>query len=426
MKKIGLIFKSLYSNQAVIDSRKNPWYLALIIFILSVFLPWIPTLSSGYTANTASLLTSTANQELDKGIKATIEKDYFKKIMIKKDGENYYFSYNFEESDYTLTSTAVDFENEYNGTNDKELYKGVFSDQGEGNNVNYYSSVTKYTKTHSEITDQLTYYYDNISVETTNQIDPASNATSSTSSDSIVYETGRTTYLENYYFPELSMKTATYGTYLNNFVSSAVLRMDENNAANRYPHSYAIWAKDFVLIAVYPLKSTKSNISVSGSFAGDLNDAIINKGIVDGTSFYNYLTDNGDSKLSTAYTDKFASFMHEAGRKSYITSTWVNIGVLSAVVAGCILVASLLLLWFNKSKSSLYRESNYFHSLNEAIYMMLSPSLIGMVIGFFLSSYVYVIMIGAILMRVIFSRNKICPPAQMDGSSNKPLYQARS
>ena len=59
--------------------------------------------------------------------------------------------------------------------------------------------------------------------------------------------------------------------------------------------------------------------------------------------------------------------------------------------------------------------------------MMLTPSLIGMIFGFFSSQYVMVALIGAILFRTVFARSKICPPPMDNGNGgNKPLYQARS
>lgn len=46
------IFKSLYSNQVILDERKTkPWWLALIIAILALALTIVPTLVSGFTTH---------------------------------------------------------------------------------------------------------------------------------------------------------------------------------------------------------------------------------------------------------------------------------------------------------------------------------------------------------------------------------------
>ena len=66
MENLKYIFKSLYSNQTIINGRKKKWYFALLFFIIGVFLPWIPVLSSGYTTDASTIVTNTVNYEVDK------------------------------------------------------------------------------------------------------------------------------------------------------------------------------------------------------------------------------------------------------------------------------------------------------------------------------------------------------------------------
>ena len=441
MKKIATIFKSMISNQAVIDSRKNPWWIALIMAVLAIFLPWIPSLSTGYTANTAAVLTTSMNYEIDKGFKSVLQSNYFQNgITIKADSEGkYYLDYNFDDSMYTVASTAADYENEYNGTNAKELVKSTFTDVKTANDsLEYYKKTTSFSTKLSDLkgssNDGFDYYYDCISVENTNTITPSEKTSSSTTTTTstgtvVTYEnSGRTTYLQNYYIPELSSTMSNYSQWLSNFASSAILNMSSasSSTSNRYPHSYAIWAKDFVLLAVYPIKSTTSSISVAGSYSGTINDGFKNEQGLEGTKFYTYLA-GSETDVTKIYSGKFATYLHEAGRPAYLRSVWVNIGIISAVAAGSILVASLLLFFFHKRRTSIYRDANYFHTLNEACYLALTPSLIAMIVGFFNAQYVFVILVGAVLMRTVFSMSKICPPPTDSGNgSNKPLYQARS
>lgn len=424
MKKITTIFKSLYSNQACIDARKFPVWVSMIVLALSIFLPWIPSLSGGYTTNTSSFLTASKNCDIDKGFKATLASDYFKKITVTKDSnDKYILSYNFEESDYS-TSTA-DFDNEYIGTNSKALYKGSFTDFT-SNDLTPYATVTSYTAVgkRSGLTESFTYYYDHIAVSNTETVKIETSSTSSSST--IEYEdNGRTTYLQNFYIPELSMDTTNYNTYLNNFVSSVILNVSGQGACQRYPHSYAIWAKDFIFVAIYPLKSTKSSISVSGSYTGKVNAGFYNQTVASGTSFYSFLSNNETLTINELYNNNFATYLHEAGRPFYIRSTWINVGILSAVVAGSIIVAGLIILFMNKRKTSIYQEANVWHAFNTAIYLSLTPALIGMIIGFMSSTYQIMAIVGSLLIRIVFISKRIMPPVEPT-SSNKPLYQARS
>lgn len=420
MNKLKTILKSLYSNQACIDARKYPWYFAVIVFILAVFLPWIPGLSKGYTANTAALMTSTGNYELDKGFKQVLVSDYFKNGITVKSSEGKYILY-YDLNEYS-SGEAGAFAEEYNGTNAKALYKGTFSDiSGGSSNI---SSTTAYSKEYSN--KVYDYYFDNISVSTTGSMDfPATSSTSS----SIEYEnTGRTTYLEAFYIPELSLDDEKYSMWLNNFVTSVILNIGSDGKANSYPHSYTIWAKDFVMIAVYPLKSSKSSLSVAGSYTGIINDGFDGETIADGTTLYSYLAKDQGNDVLKIYEKGLSVYFNHAGRPRYLKSVWTQVGILSAIVAGSVLVCAVLLFLFSKSKSSIYRDStNFWNAIAEGCYMMLTPSLIGMIFGFFSSQYVMVALIGAILFRTVFARSKICPPPMDNGNGgNKPLYQARS
>lgn len=67
MKKfIKFLFKGLVNNEEVIkNSKKHPWWSALIIVILSVIIAIIPTFVSLATKDSAAALTSTQNASLD-------------------------------------------------------------------------------------------------------------------------------------------------------------------------------------------------------------------------------------------------------------------------------------------------------------------------------------------------------------------------
>ena len=89
MKTITLLFKSLLSNQAAVDNRKMKWYFTLIVFLLAVFLPWIPFLSSGYRTDSSQVFKSGNYEGLERngfycqvipggthGVHLSIDKEY--------------------------------------------------------------------------------------------------------------------------------------------------------------------------------------------------------------------------------------------------------------------------------------------------------------------------------------------------------------
>lgn len=412
------IGKSLYSNQAAIDGRKNSWYWTLLIFILSIFIPWIPYLSRGYTANTSAILTSTSNNEIDKGFKQLLSEDYFKGVVFQtNDSGEWILSYDIDASYY---STDTSWTTEYEGNNTVELMKGTYTDSAESASAYLANSYTD---------KQITYYFDCISVDNSTLIDTdgmtSSSSSSSSSSTSSGYEdNGRTTYLEVYFAPDTYLQDGEDRQVLNNFAASVILNVDANGTAQNYPHSYLIMGADYISLAVYSIKSTKSSISPTSTYSGYISDGVAENLPTAGQTFYSYVAGD-DTSVIDIFNNGFASFCDRAGRPTYIHSIWVNIGILTAVTAGTILVAGILMLIFSKRKMSLYRDTNFWQALTEGVNMSLSPAIIAMIIGWMSLQYIYVMIVGLILMRAIFSMNKLVPAPGQD-SDNKPLYQARS
>lgn len=62
------LFKSLYKNSVIVEQRKRPWWIALILGILSITIILIPTIIKSVNVRGSSILTSTKNYELDKGL----------------------------------------------------------------------------------------------------------------------------------------------------------------------------------------------------------------------------------------------------------------------------------------------------------------------------------------------------------------------
>ena len=124
------IFKSLYSNQAAIESRKRPWYWFLVITVLSVFLVWIPRLTSGYKSNAAGALAATSNYEVTKALKHVInEEDYFKSIKVAESSDGKFVLDRDSLSGYGASSPEATWNTEYCLQNNiKPLFRGNYND----------------------------------------------------------------------------------------------------------------------------------------------------------------------------------------------------------------------------------------------------------------------------------------------------------
>lgn len=415
MNTLKNIFKGLISNQAAIDNRKMKWYYTIIIFVLAVFLPWIPSLTSGYKSNGGAVFKST-NYEVTTALKHIFaEEDYFKNITIMKDSTtgSYYLDMNLDSDAATTDSSS--WSDETLGTNTKALFTDTYNDQANQGASAYVSNPTGIAKT---------YYYDCVSVDTYDSKENTSETVSDSSSSS--GNTGTSVhrvYLEMYYFPTLSRFDTKYNQYLSNFTNTVILNKDKNGVNNNVPHSYAFLLKDYIEVYFYPFTATVDTTSASGSYYGKLDEGFAYYGATSGATFYNYLTDNGTLSINEAYDNTFVNLADKSARSYTIYSTWMNIMMLTVATVGTLLVCSVLVIIFFKKKASLYRDSNFFHAINTVVTMSTTPAIIAMALGFMSSSYMLMAIIGANLIRAVFSMNKICPPSAP--SDSKPVYQAR-
>jgi len=405
METLKYLGKSLFSNQSIIDGRKRSCVWAFLFFILSVFVPWIPVLSTGYKANNAALLTSSSNAEVDVGFKAVFETGYFKTISFKTEKNQYVLDYSGLDAFAQPDSWAA----EYSGTNTKELSSGTYRDDA--------AHASGYVSSPTGISEQ--YYFDAITRPTGNQIDPSSSSSSSADSS---YETvTNQVVLESYYFPTLSMTDDNAPLYRSNFVNSIIFAKDSAGVLGNYPHSFALYTKDSVYIALYAVKASKSN-SALAAYSGSVNDGTLNTTITNGTNLYQYLSDNATLSVIDVFAS-FVSFLHMAASPYAVYTIWFNIMVLTAAIVASMLIASIILIVLFKRKTSIDRKTNYWQVLKMSMTLSFTPCLLAMAVGFLNFTYGITAAVGFILIRAIFMSSKICPPVVQD---DKPLYQARN
>jgi hypothetical protein len=229
MKNIIYVLKSLYSNQAAIDGRKKSWIYTLVVFLLDVFIIWIPILSKGYTANNSKMFSAAKNGEFDMGIKEVINNtEYFKNININSE-----YQLDLSKLDNYANHESVDTESRNNsislersGGNSKELGVGVFFDAGEAtkstqheHDANAYQlfANTTYVQEKKYTNINQIFFYDIIRLEIPDgtdkskensyegMIDSASRNSSSSGSSTIAYDS-QYIRLQAVYFPNLVLE----------------------------------------------------------------------------------------------------------------------------------------------------------------------------------------------------------------------------
>lgn len=427
MKNLTYIGKSLYSNKAILDNRKKPWYFALVFFLLGIFLPWIPEMHRGYTQDGAGFLTQQTNYEIDKGLTMMVESEGFAQLTVSGNEEKYRLNMDglgnetFQSEHVNLEASGYD--EEYNGTNSFSLAKAYFEDGAKiGNNDNQGKSFPEsaYVTSNELQSGEAHSFYFDVMMTSEELIDPST--TKSEDDEDVQYEdNGNTYFLMVYYIPTLDTSTETGSKYLSNFVASVILDLNkEGKEAGNYPHSYVIFAKNSVNLVTYPIRSSKTS-TYGTQYIGNFSDAVKALNPTSGSTLVSLLTQGGEGTDSILANLK--TFFHSGVRENTIYRTWFNIAILTAVYAGLVLISSVILIILQKRKTSAYRDTTYWEAIKESVTFAFTPSILAMAVGFMSFEYGIGMLALALLFRVIWSNSKICPPKPVD---NKPLYQARS
>lgn len=420
------IGKSIFSNQAVIDGRKKPWYFAVLIALLNIVLIWIPLLTKGYQTDGAQFIKTDKNAQIDTGFKTLFGKDYFKAVSIGDDGEDKILTYDTDmlNSKSNKDSAAVtNIRNHVTSTN--ELGKGFFVDSTSAG-ATYTDKELKVASTATDHTDKSAdFFYASICSNTAPIDTPAVEATSSSSSSTTVYDnSGYTTYLDIYFVPTLSQKDmgSSYSTFRTNFINSVVFALDTNKTPTNFLHSFVIFGQDDVVIEAFPLKSSTSS-SVLGSLSAAVREGT-DKQTMNGTLYsFLYSGENGKTNTTEEAYASFGEWMRRGTRSTQIRSTWANVGIMSAIAVATMFITGLIAFIMEKKKTSTV-EANFWQGMDQGITLSFTPSVIGMAFGFFNQMYAMVFFIGAAMLRVVWMANRINPP--MGQQENKPVYQARS
>ena len=94
MKTIKFLFSSLISNDTVInESKHKPWWLAIVMMIVSCFVSIIPIFTSIMSVNGGSILTASENYNIDYSLKK-FSLDYLTKENLSFTVENGQLIYN--------------------------------------------------------------------------------------------------------------------------------------------------------------------------------------------------------------------------------------------------------------------------------------------------------------------------------------------
>lgn len=410
-------FKALFSNQAVIDGRRKPLFFIIILAILFTFISWIAPLSTGYTTKSAAFLTTTNNNGIDQGFKMALNKTYFDDINIVGETNKKYFSFNtnnFEnisdKSDAAVTKKTVDF----TSPEDLTLAKGTFVDSKE-KKINYSESTGQVIYPNATMTTkfseaQYTFYVDSLRTNKINLIDNNFTVAENVMKDYIVY-------LEVYIIPDLSSYSDEFTQFQANMLTTLIYNPNDESNPQKYPHSVLFICKDAIRLISYPIAKLVKNTNPTSNFFGYTSSAFKK---VENQSLKKHLYSNGQTDTSAFET--FVHTLNEAAFSINATQAWINIGIMSGVAIGTMVIVSLLIFLLERRRTSIV-QSDIYEAFVQGVTLCFTPSLLSL-LGFMSFPFGIAGFAGFALMRVLFMGSKIAPPTSTDRS--KPLYKAKS
>lgn len=163
-------------------------------------------------------------------------------------------------------------------------------------------------------------------------------------------------------------------------------------------------------------------MNITNTFSGKLNEAFASV-----TSDINFITYLNKGNESISINDLFTNFrytLNDSAKLTAIYKVWMSILMLSCIDLGTVIVAAVILLIMHKRKSSIMRDVNFLNTLIESCCFFVTPAILAMAVGFFNTSWAYMLIIGGVLIRIVWSSSKLMPP--VGSEQDKPLYQARS
>lgn len=391
MGTLKYLWQCLYKNQAIIDGRKRKWWLAVIVFILSIALLMIPILSSGYMTSGGAVL----EPSNEKGISIALD-------TLSSSNDAKYAD--FQKLNFQDTSDGIQL---FYGDNTSYVDSQFFTDTTIDNGVR--SETNKYNFKH-----RVTIY------NTTTNTDGSTSHTSAQSEEFVYFSV---------YSTKNDITTKEGSTAVN--ASIARINSTDNKTGTAY-HSFILFAPKSYMVVLYPNApvdldkiANKSANAPSGSSMSGLYSGL--SPLLKDNKFSLKYTMTGAATLeNTASNVLWKDLFAQGYRPIRDQNTWVMVGIVAGSGVGLIILGGIVLWLFTLGKSNLlHKNCNAWEGIQMSIMSSFTVCLLAMIFFFFSSSYGIMIGVFGYIMRLTFLINRTSGKFNST-KEQKPLYQSRS
>lgn len=181
-----------------------------------------------------------------------------------------------------------------------------------------------------------------------------------------------------------------------------------NGQVSATPRSYLIITEDNLFLGTY-LNTATNTLSEDNTSVATL--ATANATI---TGFHK---DAKGTDFTTLYGESYTTAVTnwtELLNKEYLSvkynTLWINLGILTGINAGIVLIVSLLIMILTRLKSSQGVKLNYVQAFKIVCFSSLSPAIIGMALGFFMTMFAQIGFVLCIGLRSTFLGMKASRP----------------
>lgn len=372
---LGLTFKSLFSNAAVVDASKNaPWWIALIFFLIGVFLPIIPVMTYYGNLTGGGFLTGTRYGMNENAVTNSFyDLNVNSKYEFKIDGSNELAMYiNNVETSRPAPSEGQD---PYaDGFDTYPIYRYITHDTKEGNPWNQFMFEVYFTnRTFVEDENKNSV----LSLITTIDERKYKGGTLDLVDPEVPLEEGEYSYAPSYI---IFHKAGLY---------ARINKIDTTTAA----------------VASYTANSNWQNTSTEG-FMGVL-DRVLSPKNAEGQLIDRNLSNPVYLKgvienLKVVFDETYLAFKTGA--------LWINFGIYESIFIGLVLFMGFLLWLLTRGKKNMFNYLSIWTTIKMGWWSCLTPGIIAMIVGFIFTNQSLMIFIMTVGIRVMWMSMKQLRP----------------
>lgn len=390
MGTVKYLFQSLYKNQPIIDGRKKPWWIAVIVFVLSIAILMIAPLTKGYQSSGSIVL----NPTYENGITLALD------TLSGSDDPKY-----------------ADFQKLYFASNDNGEIELKYDDGKDYTASPVYEATNIDGDTLPSQTEAYTFKHQ---AGTTSSSD---NGVDVADSESFVYFSLYTTR------KDLNADAEDINKFLNDKLNNT-----SNTSGTAY-HSFLLLGAKSYILQIYSnapvdlagiqagTKAVPTANQMTGTYQGLAPLVSSNKGKFS----LKFTSTESQSMTNRPSQSLWVSFFDYGYRPIRDSSTWILVGIMAGVGAGLILLGGLIIFLFTLGRRNLlHKDCNVWQALQISIMSNFTIALITMILYFVSQQFAITGGILLYIMRLSFIIMRTMGRFENREQESKPLYQARS